>query len=470
MSELTNRFKPTSLNSIKDEQQRAQSAIPFSNESNRPGFHSIEEGKNWFRVAPAHNPGEPPYRAKSTTTLECEVPEIDTEGKETGKKELKRKSIFIATQHSELKEDPILLYISFVEKKAKDEIENKDERSKFLSPINGWRGRDGKWNWGIRPSTNYVCYSWNKQGVLGRNDLYPQILDDMKKVSVSRADDNVEIVPDIFSDAMEGYPLIITKEKNDKGKFEYNVSCELPSKTETWIEFFDRNKLTDEQAIELLSKESLTELYKNVYTTRDFNLAIDGLQRFDEINKYHIFENEEFIDKISALKKLVPVYEPKIKEVEPEKINKDEPKKGLEVPLKPIDIKAEKEEISSDNIPIPKMKRIIKEYIAENYGSDYSLPDLGKDDVIKWYKLSINGDELPFDELDTKTETISEKPKIELKEDKVVKTENIKSSEDNNDSTSDESESQKVVKVKEPVISSDLKAQIELLRRKRTEK
>jgi len=415
------RFKGATLSSIKEEQGRAEKALPKNDGFNRAGFHTVEDGKNWRRIAPAHKPTEPAYRAKSTVILECEVPEVDGDGKETGKKEIKKKNIFIATQHSlTLKEDPILMYISFVQQRANDEIQDKDARSKFLAPINGWRSRDGKWNWGIKPSADYICYCWDDKGVLGREQLFSFMLDQMKKISIERTDDNVEIVPDIFSDPDEGYPLIISKLKNDKGKYETTCSCDLPNKKETWVEFFQRTRVTDEQLADLVSKESLRELYEDVYTSRDFNMAVDGLRRFDELHKYQIFENEEFIEKLTTLKKLVPEYTPKeesgifedSKEIKKEKEIKahvDTPKESKQV-SEPITL----------STPIPAMKRVLREYIKENYGDDYTLPELEKEELTKWYTLAQQGEELPFDTMETKSEQVHEEVKPEKREEPPV--------------------------------------------------
>ena len=44
-----------------------------------------------------------------------------------------------------------------------------------------------------------------------------------------------------------------------------------------------------------------------------------------------------------------------------------------------------------------KMKKALKEYIAENYG-DETLPKLSKEDLLVWYNLSLESEELPFPE------------------------------------------------------------------------
>lgn len=406
------KFKGSTLNDIKGEQERANKALPSLSSGGRAGFHTIEDGKNWRRIAPAHNNNDPAYRACSTVMLDCDVPEIDDNGVETGKREVKRKNIFIATQHSlTMKQDPVMLYIQYVQKRADDEIQDKDARQKFLYPINGWRSKDGKWNWGIKPSTDYVCYAWDSNGTLGRERLYPFMLDQMKKISVERADDNSEIIPDIFTDPDEGYPLIILRIKNDKGKMETSCSCDMPGKKESWAEFFLRTRVTDEQLAELMKKESLKELYEDVYTTRDFDMAIDGLQRFDKINKYNIFDNEEFVEKITVMRAQCPVYKPKNnEEVEPTDVEETKQDVKQQTPVTSQ---------SSTVVPVPAMKRFLKEYIFENYGADYTLPELDKETLTEWYGLAKGGEELPFDahqaEESRPTPPPIEQPKTEIK-------------------------------------------------------
>ena len=47
-------------------------------------------------------------------------------------------------------------------------------------------------------------------------------------------------------------------------------------------------------------------MYKNVYTMRDFNLALDGLKRFDTLNNYRIFDNDEFVEELNLIAETVP--------------------------------------------------------------------------------------------------------------------------------------------------------------------
>ena len=43
-----------------------------------------------------------------------------------------------------------------------------------------------------------------------------------------------------------------------------------------------------------------------------------------------------------------------------------------------------------------KMKKFLKNYILENYGEDEALPKLSKEELVSWYDLAQNEEELPF--------------------------------------------------------------------------
>ena len=93
--------------------------------------------------------------------------------------------------------------------------------------------------------------------------------------------------------------------------------------------------------------------------------------------------------------------------------------------------------------PVPTMKRQLTEYIKENYGDDYQLPELTREQLIEWYGLAKKGEELPFDIVAERVESDvkKEEPKVEQKEESPV-----------NSASKD--------------IDPDLKAQIEKLRQR----
>lgn len=391
------RFAGAKLSANKDVQkQAAANNKSFSNGEGRVGFHTIEEGKNVFRIMPPH-PDDTvgaAYLPKRTSMLKCEV-SVYKDGEKTDETEVRLKNIFIATQHGGLQKDPIELYIEYVRKRANDEFQDKADRQKFLNPITGWKDKKGVWNWGINPKTSFVAYAI-KNKELKRLELYESMVKDMDKCAISEEPEDVMGV-DPFSDPNEGCELIITKQKavdkqgKETGKWEYPIAKGEPSraKRESWDDYFERTMITDEQLEELLKQEPLSKMIGNdVYTKRDWDLAMDGLRRFDEENRYQIFDNDEFLEEISELEKLVPEDKDEdIKEMFDKK--KDAPKKEEK--------QVEKgDELKEDDLTPADMKFALKRFVKKNYGEQFvdQIPS-GKD-LQKWYCLMEDGEDLPI--------------------------------------------------------------------------
>lgn len=384
------KFKGTKLSNLQEKQQETKKAdvrLLGGNSGGRVNYHKIEMGRNEFRIAPPHNSEDLSYYPSRTAMLDCEVPKYE-DGKETGEFEVKKKKIFIATVHGneglkELRKDPIELYIKYVGELA-GEIDDKEDRQKFLTPIKGWRDKKGNWNWGIMPSTSYICYAW-KDNVLGRLELYESYMNEMNKITTTLEEEEGEVFDfDIFSNPDKGYPLIISKsqETDEKSKKVKNVTTVSEGKlkrSEDWNDFFKRTMVTDEQLMELSEKESLKEMFVGVYTKRDFDLAIDGLQRFDKKYKFNIFENEDFLSEIKEIENIVPEPKPK-----------DENEDATEAFNTP----------KAKEFSKIKARKLLKAYIEENYTSqeeEYleALSKLSIDELREWYNLASNDEELP---------------------------------------------------------------------------
>lgn len=423
------KFNGAKLSSIKSIQEDAKKNDKnFSSGSGgRVDFLEVKEGRNVFRILPPHPEDTigSPYLAKRVAMLKCEVP-IFKDEEDTGKTEIKNKNIFIATQHGGLPKDPIELYIEYARNYANEAFQDKDERQKFLSPITGFRDKKGTWNWGIIPKTTFVSYAVSN-GKIGRLELWEQWVKEMDKLAISEDSDAV-IEVDPFSDPNEGFPLIISKDKavdkngKETGKFEYSISKDEPSraKRESWDDFFERVKITDDQLMELLKQEPLSKLYGNdVYTKRDWELAIDGLQRFDEVNKYGIFENDEFMNELNELESLVP-----------EKKDKDDDVKEMFSEQNQLKARKENKEETSDEeeVTIPEMKLALKKFIRKEFGEEAAsqMPKNDKD-IKLWYELMNEGEELPIvmpEKVVEESKTISEEttnPVEESYEDEIAK-------------------------------------------------
>lgn len=399
MSNFRDKFKGAKLSALKEVQKDAEAnKKSFYENDGRVGFLDVVEGRNIFRIMPPHPDDKigAPYLPCRRTMLKCEV-ETYKDGEATGQFEVKNKYVYIGTQHGGLEKDPIELYIDYVKKRAEDEYSSKEDRQKFLAPITGWKGKDGKWHWGIIPSTSYICYAV-KDGKLGRFELYESWIKEMDKLSATEDPDDVMQI-DPFSDPNEGAPLIITKGKNDKGKTEYIITKDEPSraKRESWTDFFERTQVSDAHLEELLKQKPLSDLYgKDVYTTRDFDLAIDGLRRFDEENKYGIFDNEDFLSELEKIQSQVP--EPKDKDddirenfgMKKENTSKSVRKEEVE--------ESYEEDINEDpRYDMPFIKRTLKKFIVKEYGEE-CINQLPKDDktLIKWFELYEEGEDLPI--------------------------------------------------------------------------
>ena len=401
-----NKFSGAKMSALKDVQKGAKENQKSTQNDGRVGFHTVEDGKNVFRILPPHPDCKVGscYLAKRTAMLKCEVP-VYQDGVVTDKTEVKLKSIFCATQHGGLPKDPIELYTDYVRSQANDTIENKTERQQYLYPITGWRDNQG-WHWGMGQQTTFVCYAI-KNNELKRLELYETWIKEMNKLSITEEPSDV-ITVDPFSDPNEGFPLIITKgsekDKNGKDKTTYVVTKDELSRTrrESWEEFFERTRVTDAQLEELINQAPLSDMYgTDLYSKWDWSLAIDGLRRFDEEHKYKIFENTDFLDELQELEKLVP--KPRDKDADIDEMMK----------LK-VSIDAEAKTIASaainkaaeilattaeDEVTLAEMKIMLKRHIRKEFGDAFvsQLPTSDKD-VIKWYKLYDAGKELPIDD------------------------------------------------------------------------
>jgi hypothetical protein len=383
-------FKGAKLSTLKETKEQADEKnvrLLGGGQSSRSNFLDMNEGRNVFRIMPPHNQKDSAYQPCRTATLECELPEMK-DGKETGKTEEKRKKIFIATVHGNeklraLKKDPIELYIKYVSELAAS-CQDKDERQKFLAPITGYRGKDTKWVWGIMPSTSYVCYARDSSKKLGRLELWDKWTKEMDKITAKIEEEETEPLDrDPFSNPDEGYPLIVDKDKNEKGKFEHIIDRVTPKKRQSWDDFCEENKVTDDQLKELMEKESLKELYVDVYTTRDFDLALNGLHIFDKKYKYGIFDNDEFVKELKEIQEFVP---------EPKKDDNSDIDKAFDNKSKKVaDVKDWNKR---------KCKEYLKAYILDTYDTetDFYLDELEELDIDKlqeWCALVESGKKLP---------------------------------------------------------------------------
>lgn len=426
------KFKKQSIEDVEAEVKQAEKTM-YKGGKSYTGFATIQKGKNMFRVVPAMGKA---YVACKMSKLRVEVPTYDANGKVTGK-EVKDKNVFCADIHGKnlLKgKDPIVLYCDYVRKKASEEYQDDVERRKFLNPIMGYK-KGNKFVWGINPSLAYVCYVYQGSKDFARLQLYGTWMNRIKEISVEMSDDET-VSFDIFSQLEGAYPLVITMGEDDKGKKTYSLSAGVPKKGQSWDEFFEETAIPDEDMEYFLNEvPTLEEIYKDVYSQKDFNMALDGLKRFDEENGYDIFADDGFLTEIEEMAALIPEdggkddeddeedETPKKKPAsKPNKVKKEpEPDDATEAdeeeekpaPRKRTPASApakEKAAKVASYPPLSKMKKFLEDYIGEEYPEAELPDDLTIAEVRSWYDLAQAGEALPFpedfdDEAPTETAT-----------------------------------------------------------------
>lgn len=416
------KFKKQSIEDVEAEVKQAEKTM-YKGGKSYTGFATIQKGKNMFRVVPAMGKA---YVACKMSKLRVEVPTYDANGKVTGK-EVKDKNVFCADIHGKnlLKgKDPIVLYCDYVRKKASEEYQDDAERRKFLNPIMGYK-KGNKFVWGINPSLAYVCYVYQGSKDFARLQLYGTWMNRIKEISVEMSDDET-VSFDIFSQLEGAYPLVITMGEDDKGKKTYSLSAGVPKKGQSWDEFFEETAIPDEDMEYFLNEvPTLEEIYKDVYSQKDFNMALDGLKRFDEENGYDIFADDGFLTEIEEMAAMIPDEDSKNDEGEedeaPKKTKSTSKSKKVEEPETEEEKPAPRERTPASAPakekaakvasypPLSKMKKFLEDYIAEEYPEAELPDDLTIAEVRSWYDLAQAGEGLPFPEEDeTSTETASE--------------------------------------------------------------
>lgn len=390
------KFKKQSVEDLDSEVKQAEKTMRKGGKS-YTGFATVQKGKNTFRVAPSMGKA---YVACKMSKLRVEVPTYDENGNVTGK-EVKDKNIFCADVHGRnlLKgKDPIVLYCDYVRKKASEEYQDDTERRKYLNPIMGYK-KGNKFVWGINPTLAYVCYVYQGNKDFARLQLYGTWMNRIKEISVEQSDDDT-VSFDIFSQMEGAYPLVITMGEDDKGKKTYSLSAGIPKKGQSWDEFFEETAIPDEDMEYFLNEvPSLEEIYKDSYRAKDFEMALDGLKRFDEENNYDIFSDDEFLNEIEEMAAMLPD-DSQSEEDKKTPFDEDEDEEEKPAPKKQV-VKApasEKAAKVASYPPLSKMKAFLSQYIDEEYPGMEIPSDLTITELREWYDLAQKGEALPFPE------------------------------------------------------------------------
>lgn len=287
------KYKSTPLSELEIPSQSTQT----NNYQNERNYLQLNPGLNKFRLYPAHADGGGSKFAEPAEFFWIEI-EADEyiNGQKTGVKILKKKRVFDGLTHSAyLKKDPIREYIKYAEKVIKDTVLDEKEKTDKLGLL-------AHYQYGLKSQKVYYVYAQRilngKLGEFGLLEIKPSLMNRLNQIaSTEGVDDVLGIEP--FTDVNDGFPIAITYNKGGDPRLTY--SLELDKAFDRLTKQLITYPFSDQDLMLFESKESLFSLYRNVYKRRDFELAIEGIQRFDAKNGLGVFEYEEFIEILTTI-------------------------------------------------------------------------------------------------------------------------------------------------------------------------
>lgn len=291
------------------------------------GFLEIENGFNKFLLYPSHesiqqmmpdNEGqeiknEPFVVSKQIYWLPREVEEKDDKGDvkkdKKGKAIVKIKNmpVFDGRIHSEAKKDIVDFYIQCLKKQFEEEYGQDEEKIKELMlPI---YGSYQKRVMGIIAKPGWIMYVQKLAGdqkVFGRLEFGKAVKMRINEL-IALEEANQPIGSESnnpFTDIEDRRALIIKyNAKAEDAKLYYMTEIDTSHNIDKVLNTYP---LSDQELEEFLQYPSLSSLYKNCYTQKDFDLAITGLRIFDDNHEFNVFANQDFLDEAEQMRSLYP--------------------------------------------------------------------------------------------------------------------------------------------------------------------
>lgn len=271
--------------------------------------HTIDDGINRFRLFPFHiDGGGDSYRvAKCVSFLDVTKPKRDetTNRLIEGQFEVRKSPVFNAKVHGNLSADPVETYVKFAKEVAIPNFTSDEKTQKsILSLISGYRDKVS-WKSGIVPVDSWVCYaaklmsdgSWKLGTLEFKETVKKQLIDVALEISNGET-------PDIYTDVEEGYVIRIEKKKVDgQTKYFTELDSKLIGKTNKELQIL---AITELQLEEFEKLPSLHKRFVNAYKRSDFDMQLEGLERFDKALtakgfSIEVFAIDEFLDAIAVI-------------------------------------------------------------------------------------------------------------------------------------------------------------------------
>ena len=305
-------FKATSVSTM---QKQEKDVKKITYDSERTEYLHLEDGVNKIRIYPAHPDSESFVYPYGRWWLNREVT-YEKNGEQVT--EIKKRPVFNAKIHGGAQRDIVDEYVKFTTKILSDTIEDEEKLKAKIEALTHW-----KTGLKLKPEWVFYCHKYvNGQKQFGLMSVSNGVKNKLNELAITEDEPGAPIATDPFTDVDDGKAILITyKPKEKQAKDVYKAT----------LEFRGNYALTDEELAAFSKLESLDKMFRNVYTRRDFDLAVMGIKMFDVDNEFNTFEHDEFVAIIEELQAQWPEVDEENTEKEtPQPSSKDESLQGDE--------------------------------------------------------------------------------------------------------------------------------------------
>ena len=280
MANFREKFKATKIKDLKKAVDKDDAMVGVSNND----YLNLEDGKTLkIRIFPAHPGHEQFYVPKKCYWLSFPA----EDGGDN-----KRGTVLDSIVHGGTKKDLVQEYVKYAKKKYGDD----DDKMETLTGT-------GMNSNALNPQYSWLCYA---SIVTPDEELHPKVWEFKKMVrdalnKLAFDEDNDEpIEVDPFTDPDDGLVLAVKylkKPNKKKGENYYEVDF---AKTGKKKEAYSR-AITDDELEAFSRLKPLNEVVPR-YTKKEFDRALEGLQCWDEEFDFNLFDDDEWLEIVEAVK------------------------------------------------------------------------------------------------------------------------------------------------------------------------
>lgn len=322
------KFKATVVAKATEQDQEIAAALG-KQRGGFTGYIRFEDGPNLLRIYPPHpeenGGGEVFAEPKVTIFLPMIVVERDANGNEiieNGKPKTKEgmRSVFNSKIHGgtdkDLVEEYVRMAIDGLEEAQKHEQDAK-ELVKIQDKLNRLKGNYALKIQGLNYNSKWSMYVdriVGKTATFGTLDIGVAVKERLNSLAASADSDNNPLATDPFTDIEDGRAIIVTyNSKATKPQDYYKTELDsvmvdtvIGGKTYKMPRSF---ALTDEQLDAFMKVEPLKKRFVNVFSRRDFELQLEGLEYFDGKYQIGLFQDDQFISILEEIDSYYPEVE-----------------------------------------------------------------------------------------------------------------------------------------------------------------